>query len=71
MVRLGWFVWDGSSGVVRLGWFVWGGSSGVVRLGHRVSVFHVTMREWLTTAGIDFKLKTFNVQGKRIRLQIW
>ncbi|XP_064403077.1 ras-related protein Rab-13-like [Halichondria panicea] len=28
-------------------------------------------RSHITTIGIDFKLKTFTVQGKRIRLQIW
>jgi len=37
-------------------------------------VFKVTIIHYSVTwfcAGIDFKLKTFTVQGKRIRLQIW
>jgi GTPase SAR1 family protein len=29
------------------------------------------MTSHLTTIGIDFKIKTIEIEGKKIRLQIW
>lgn len=31
----------------------------------------VYSKEFLTTIGIDFKLKTIDLDGKRVKLQIW
>ncbi|KAK8803215.1 hypothetical protein WA158_000909 [Blastocystis sp. Blastoise] len=32
---------------------------------------HAFFRTYITTIGIDFKIKTINVEGKNIKLQIW